>query len=99
MCLQVDWETLWRERLADYARPQEVKSALGWSTKVTVEVRPAAEAGATAAARRRRQQQQQQLLLLQQQQQQSSNIGPTAAQHLLRWLLQLLLGVGRRWVQ
>jgi hypothetical protein len=30
---------MWRERLADYARPQEVKSALGWSTKVTLEVR------------------------------------------------------------
>jgi hypothetical protein len=37
---QVDWETMWRERLADYARPQEGKAALGWSTKVTVEVRP-----------------------------------------------------------
>jgi hypothetical protein len=36
--LQVDWETMWRERLADYARPQEGKAALGWSTKVTVEV-------------------------------------------------------------
>lgn len=35
---QVDWETMWRERLTDYARPQEGKSALGWSTKVTVEV-------------------------------------------------------------
>lgn len=35
---QVDWETMWRERLSEYARPQEVKSALGWSTKVTVEV-------------------------------------------------------------
>jgi hypothetical protein len=44
---------MWRERLAEYARPQEVKSALGWSTKVTVEVRPlaawAAAAGAKAA--------------------------------------------------
>lgn len=38
VCVQVDWETMWRERLADFARPQEVKSALGWSTKVTVEV-------------------------------------------------------------
>ena len=38
--LQVDWESMWRERLADYARPQEVKSALGWSTKAfgTLEV-------------------------------------------------------------
>lgn len=43
---QVEWETMWRERLADYARPQEGKSALGWSTKITVEVGPAAAAAA-----------------------------------------------------
>jgi hypothetical protein len=34
----VDWETLWRERLSEFER-QPDKSRLGWSTKVTLEVR------------------------------------------------------------
>lgn len=44
---------MWRERLSEYARPQEVKSALGWSTKVTVEVRPLERLGQRQAGWKR----------------------------------------------